>query len=75
MPRVLASGFPETYGLKRNYFFIGHTWLPYFSKHKAQAKCVPVQSRSPIKSNKKQKAFNQTYFEENVEWKNLNKHF
>ena len=58
MPRVHASGFPETHGLKRNYFLIGHRWLPYFSEHTGHIECIRVQSKSPIKTNRSKKPSN-----------------
>ena len=62
MPRVHArpSGFPKTYGLKRNRFLIGHTWLTYFSEHTGQAEYVRVQSKSPIKLNRSKKPSTRT---------------
>ena len=75
MPRVHISGFPETYGLEEELFLIGYTWLPYFTKHTGQAKCVRVQSKSPIKLNRSKKPSTRTIPRKEWRGKNIHKHF
>ena len=75
MPRVHASGFPETYGFEEELFLIGHRWLPYFSEHTGQAECVRVQSKTPIKLNRSKKSSLRTIPRKEWSRKNIHKHF
>ena len=61
--------------LKRNYFLIGHRWLPYFSEHTGQAECVRVQSKTPIKLNRSKKPSNRNIPTKEWSGENIHKHF
>ena len=69
MPRVHASGFPETYGFDEELFF-DWSQMPalFFRAHGAsRMRTCTIQSSNQIKQ--KEKTFYQNYFEERVAWK------
>jgi len=49
-PRVRIGVVSVSMGLKREQYFIGHTWSPYFSEDTGKTICVWVLPNSPIKN-------------------------
>ena len=48
-PRVRIGVVSVSMGLKREQYFIGHTWSPYFSEDTGKTICIQVLPNSPIK--------------------------
>ena len=70
MPRVHASGFPETSGFEEELFFgLSQMAALFFRPHGAsRMRTYTIQNSNQMKQ--KQKTFKQNYSEERAEWRN-----